>query len=225
MGCIEIGSSPRFHLISDCQQDITRHSTSPITQCTRFNSLFSNELVEERFSNLLDEIEVYFHAISTVTRPIVDTESASLHIRYQLLSLIDHSSVEDQLSITQQAICFGALLFIKTTLPKAPIRGISYTVMLAGLQRYISTIQITNSSTAALLVWLSFLGGISCESSMEKSWFIVRLLNAAGLVGLSTWEDAKLLLSGYWWIESFHELPCKELWEKAMKMNLKDASP
>jgi hypothetical protein len=211
MGCIETGSIPRFPLVDGYLT--IRPAILPRTLCPGIENLCRIYPFDTHFLNLLGEIDTFNEAVRIKALSAVDSEHTAVCIRYQLLSWVGQRSVESQSSIIEQSICFGAIIYIKTLLPKPPVRGINYTVVLSNMKS--TLLRVETCSTTALSVWLLFIGG-STSANASRAWFIARLLSVTGQRGISTWEDVKKLLLKFWWVESLHEVPCRSLWEEVI---------
>lgn len=150
----------------------------------------------------------------------MDLESIAVHIRYQLLSWIDQSFVNEQCSVIQQSLRFGAIIYIKTLLRKPSVRGIDYTVMLSSLRSHLLRFEPTHLTTG-LLLWLLFIGG-SASGSPCRAWYAAKLVDVTAQASINTWDDAKLFLVRFWWVESIHEGPSQQLWDevKTMRVNV-----
>jgi len=187
----------------------------PYTLCPGIENLHAVYHFNTPFFNLLGEIDTLTQAVGTGTVSSMDSEPTAVHIRYRLLSWIDPSSAEEQSSVIQQSILFGAVIHIKTLLPEPPVRGIDYTVMISNLKRYLLRVDIC--SGIALVVWLLFIGGCAADNH-DRAWFSARLLSVIDQRGINKWKDVKKILLNFWWVESLHEEPRRQLWEEVMAM-------
>lgn len=216
MGCIETGSVPRFPLAKEYQLGIIGPLTQPPTLSPGFDCLYQNNLIDRELLVILHDIEVYTQFFWATAGSAIDSEPITVHSRYRLLDWANKKSNERQSSIIQQAICFAAIIFIKCLLPRPPIRGINYTIMLSRLKTSLSKLQTTDSATSALLIWLLFVGGSSINSTVDRNWFIARLSIVSRAMGVNRWDSVKQLLSRFWWVESLNERRYQELWDEVM---------
>lgn len=207
MGCVETGFKPRFPVAEQFNRDSELPEMHPVI-ASGFDSLF----IEKGLFDLLVKLEVFIRDYSNST-VYVDTESIPVHIRYRLLSYTNQISNSNPSSMTQNAISCGAILFVRTMLPKPPIRSIDYTMLLSKLRAYLSILGDMDPATLDLRVWLLFMGGISSGSSSETDWFVSKLQNVFCMMAINTWEDARQILSRFWWIESLHEDTGRHLWD------------
>jgi hypothetical protein len=106
---------------------------------------------------------------------------------------------------------------METLVQKPSVRGIDYTVVLSSLKSHLLRLQTTCVTTRGLLLWLLFIGGITSGSAC-RAWFTEELLHVAAEMSINTWDDAKLLLVRFWWVESIHDGPCQQLWEEVKMM-------
>jgi hypothetical protein len=186
---------------------------SPLTP--GFESLTQNHFLSRDLITLLGEIEMYNLAFKIGAPWAADLESAAVHIRYRLLCCTDQS--EEHGSVIQEAVRFGAILYIVTLIRKPSIRGIDYTVMLSTLKSHLLGFKATCDETTSFFLWLLFIGGIVPGSSC-RAWFTAKLVDVLGQAGIGTWKATKPLLLKFWWVESIHEGPCRQLWEEVNMM-------
>lgn len=190
---------------------------SPPPLSPGYESLTQSHSLDKYLLTLLSEIEQYTYAFQSGMPSAVDSELTAVHIRYRLLSWIDQSSAEEHRSVIQQSLRLGAILYINTLLREPSVRGVDYTVVLSSLKSHLLRFETTSPTTTALLVWLLFIVG-STSRNPCRAWFTVKLLNVTAQADINTWDDAKLNLVRFWWVESKHEGPCQQLWEEVMTM-------
>ncbi|RDW92649.1 hypothetical protein BP5796_02043 [Coleophoma crateriformis] len=219
IGCIETGFVPRFTFVdgpTTIGPSISLTSLTPGIQ-----SLTKNHLLDRSLFALLMGLENYSRNFEDKTALTVDLESTAVYLRYQLLSWTDHNSSTDQRSVVQQVIRIGAIVHLDSLLGQPSIRGIDYTVMLSRLRAYLLRFQTTCVATRDLLLWLLFMGG-STSGNPCRAWFIAKMLDVTTQAGINVWDDAKLLLMRFWWVESLYEGPWQQFWEevRAIKINV-----
>ncbi|RDW80267.1 hypothetical protein BP6252_04905 [Coleophoma cylindrospora] len=215
IGCIETGSVPRFTF--DDGPTIIGPSISLTSLTPGIQSLTKNHLLDRSLFALLMELENYSRDFENKTQLTVDLEPAVVYLRYRLLSGSDDNLNTEHRSVVQQAIRIGAIIYLDGLLGQPPIRGIDYTVMLLRLQVYLLRFQTTCVTTKDLLLWLLFMGG-SISGNRCRGWFTAKLLDVTTQAGINVWDDAKRLLTRFWWVESLHEGPWQQLWEEARQL-------
>jgi hypothetical protein len=217
VSCIETGFIPRFQFVDD---SITiGPSIAPPSLPPGFESLAQSHSLDRHFLTILSEIEIYTYDFKIRVPAAVDLVPTASQISYRLLSWINQSSVKDQRSVIQQSVRFGAILYMETLLQRSSVRGIDYTVVLSSLKGHLLRFETTCLTTTGLLLWLLFIGGSASRSSC-RAWFTERLLDVIARAGINTWDEAKLLLVRFWWVESIHDRPCKQLWEEVKASSL-----
>jgi hypothetical protein len=159
------------------------------------------------------KLEKYTIVYMTEMSSAVELDTPVLHICYQLILWTEQSLTDKKLSALQQALRFGAILYIET-LQSSPVRGIDVTVILFSLRCQLVRFDTTHLMTADISLWLLFIGGSASENPC-RFWFTKKLVEAA-TQAIKTWEDAKLLLFRFWWVKSINERPCQQLWEEAI---------
>lgn len=71
------------------------------------------------------------------------------------------------------------------------------------------------AETSALLLWILILGGAAVAgNSQDRAWFVVRVTKIVMGLKISSWEEAKLLLMRFFWVDSIHEGTCRDLWDE-----------
>ena len=215
MGCIETGSIPRF-LFADNSIPIGP-SVAPSSLPPGFESLAQSNYFDSHLLTLLSEVENYTYAIKSRIPSAKDLEPTAVHIRYRLLSWFDESLVTEQRSVVQHSVRCGTILYVESVLRKPSVRALDYTTLLSNLQGHL--IRFESTRLTNLLLWLLFIAG-SASGSPFRAWCVAKLLDVTAHAGIDTWDDAKLLLTRFWWIESIHEGPYQQLWDEVTKMRV-----
>lgn len=179
-------------------------------------------MLDRSLQTLLNEIEAsgYTPTSDVSTSSAVDLKSIAVDARYRLLAWTDKSIFEEQYSAIQQCIRYGAVLYISTLLPKLSVRCVDYTVMQGCLRSYLLMLDFGCLAITELLVWLLYIGGIAAEET-GQAWFTSHLLDITEQAHFKTWDDVKLILARFWWVQSVHEGPGVELWHtvEALRAN------
>jgi len=216
MGCLETGSNPRFQFVNasiTIGPLIASPSLSP-----GFERLIQSQLLDGDLATLLGDIENCTRAFKFQMPLAADLESTSIRIiQYQIPSQIDESSFQDQRSVIQQSIRLGAILYIETLRQKPLVGGIDYTLVRSRLKIHLLRIETTCTVTIDVLIWLLFVGANFSERA-DRSWFLAKLLDVLGQEGINTWDDAKVLLVRFLWVESIHEEFWQQLWKEVEAM-------
>ncbi len=204
MGCIESGSIPRFPFIGDSSIFGPSIASRPLS--IGFENLAHSQLLDRGLYTIVSDIEASKYTYA----PTVDLGSAIDNDRYRLLAWVEQDVFEKQYSTFQQCIRYGAFLYLSTLLPRSPVRCVDYNIMKACLRSHILTLEPGCFAITESLLWLLCIGGIAAKET-EQAWFASQLLDTAGQAYLKTWDDLKLILTRFWWIDSAHEGPGLQL--------------
>ncbi len=72
--------------------------------------------------------------------------------------------------------------------------------------------QLWSSFPLPLLLWILVIGGWAATDRPEYPFFLTQVSRLRRSLGLEIWEQAKLILLEYAWVEHICELPCKSFW-------------
>jgi len=134
-----------------------------------------------------------------------------LLIQHDLLDSphIVESSVAD-------ACRLGALLYMKTiTRPMWTVLRTSG-ALVGRLQASLDTID-SESTATPLLIWLLFMGGITCGCrTSERTWFVEKLASVIASLSeeLSDWASVRRTLKTVLWVDSLHDGLGQALWHE-----------
>lgn len=65
-----------------------------------------------------------------------------------------------------------------------------------------------------LLLWLLFLGSWASEQQLERTWYVHRLARVVQNLGLVTWEDTRLQLQGFFYVDRLLNKPWGRLFDE-----------
>lgn len=65
-----------------------------------------------------------------------------------------------------------------------------------------------------LLIWILVIGACSSNDSRERQFFVAELVPAVSDYGLRSWQDLRLLLMGFFYLDRAYLGPVRALWEE-----------
>lgn len=72
-----------------------------------------------------------------------------------------------------------------------------------------------------ILFWILFLGANCCFSLAEWPWYELQLSREAELLHLKTWNQARQVLSYFFYVDYYMEEPFQEIWRRVQILRLK----
>lgn len=66
-----------------------------------------------------------------------------------------------------------------------------------------------------LLVWLLFIGAVCSQClPMERAYFVSELAKASRLHGISSWQEARSILLGFFYADRVHLPMLRQVWQE-----------
>jgi len=72
------------------------------------------------------------------------------------------------------------------------------------------------ASAPGLLFWVLFIGSAAAAGHVSRTWYLTRLASVGQHLQLSSWEDMKSLLKGFYYVDQVLDTPMKALWDEAL---------
>jgi hypothetical protein len=63
-----------------------------------------------------------------------------------------------------------------------------------------------------LLLWILYVGGAVCTGITERRWFVGWAFRIGRKLSLGSWNEARELLTTFFWNEKICERPCRQIW-------------
>jgi hypothetical protein len=117
----------------------------------------------------------------------------------------------------EEACRLGALLYMKGVFREFPFSAIGSRKLVRKLREALCRVPYTATS-APLILWLFFMGGVSANVTSDKAWFVAQLVKVAVALKGKSWSHVKIALQKLLWIEKIHEGICRSLWRE-VEMN------
>jgi hypothetical protein len=222
VGCVETDSPPYFPLLdlSDDEWD-ARAKAPPVKLSSGFRNIISRfslspELVEnlqdgQSLTNLLtragDEISPFNQR---------DIGHFATELRYRLLKCRIPENCLSETTLIGELCRLSLFLHLKTILRAFPTRGRKYQVIIGKLRTCIEMAESTLHSTPEFHLWILFVAAAASYDNTDHTWFVSKIPKVASTSYLRSWDEAKIVLHQFWWVESIYESYCSALWNEAM---------
>ena len=223
MGCVETDSPPYFPLLdlSDDEWD-AKANAPPVKLSSGLRNIISrfslsSELVEnlqdgQNLTNLLmpagDEISPFKQR---------DISHFATELRYRLLKYRISEKDLSERALIGELCRLSLFLHLKTILRAFPTRAREYQVIIGKLRTYIKMAESTLHTTPEFHLWILFVGAAASYNNTDQTWFVSKILKVASTSHLRNWDEAKIVLQQFWWVESIYESHCSALWNEAIK--------
>ncbi|KAL4867693.1 hypothetical protein BDV12DRAFT_117310 [Aspergillus spectabilis] len=134
-----------------------------------------------------------------------------LHISPLDVSSDPYAGLKEGMSPLDKAVHLGLVAFLATFLtgldhciPDKPLLSHGLRLAIQNLALSIGP-EKENRSVQCVLTWTLFIGSVVELKPSDDEWLIPTTNSAMQALGLSTWEDVKLLLSGFPWVDAVHD--------------------
>ncbi|KAL2826546.1 hypothetical protein BJY01DRAFT_262308 [Aspergillus pseudoustus] len=172
-------------------------------------------------------------SIEICRRIILYFESANLHpelgtptdndllvcTEHQLHSLSftadaeDHNNINSTNNLLNEPLRLALLIYLNTRvwhLGKLPIMGRLVGPLKASLAPQLPFFQ---EIAPDLIFWILFMGGMASRGYSVHAWFVTRLIETAGLLGVRTWAEARAILGEFFYTDQPGETAAEDLWD------------
>lgn len=225
IGSVETDSKPRFPYLDYNGQEVRLTSAKGANApqlAVGFATLIRTFDFELDFVNILEDLQGLLDnanrtsATTTSNRP-PRMDSAVTMICYRFLS---YAPDVDTTRHDPRELCrLGAQIYLQTLVYGFPSCRIFCALLVRKLQIYLDCIDRTTGGKKVsneFIIWLMFIGGIITQEKSTKSWFVARLSHATGQLQLNSWNGVKATLMKFFWIDTIHAQPCKDLWDEVI---------
>ena len=225
MGCISTLSKPRFTAI-----DMFGLTLPPLPSKNR-NSILCDGLrpmikflVSEDLGDIIVELQDLTSVLNISTMDLATIHRAITPIQHHILFFQSSGSENPPNGSPRELCCTGVLLYLKTVFDYhfclqfgGLATGASIDIeMVQQLKNCVVDADTNTAPARAIFLSLVFLGGMAVAGTKDRAWFVARLAKTIMELQIWTWEDAKLSLATFLWVDKIHERSCRELWEEAL---------
>jgi hypothetical protein len=173
---------------------------------------------------ILEELQCLTADLSDAPIDIATISKLLTPVQHHLLSFQPASSGSPQDAAVEHLCHFGARMYIKTVydfhlcLQIGILASGSWTDLttMQELQSCIDVVDKTSPPARMLCLWIVFLGASVVAGTRDRTWFVARLARMIMEMQICSWEDAKLLLMSFLWVDRIHESSCKDVWDEAL---------
>ncbi|KAL3455485.1 hypothetical protein BJX64DRAFT_297521 [Aspergillus heterothallicus] len=175
-------------------------------------------------------------SVEITRRIILYFEAANLHpelgtptdndllvcTEHQLHSLSFSSPLDNNTTTTtstsslNEPLRLTLLIYLNTRvwhLGKLPIMG----CLVAPLKHSIAPhLPFFQAIAPDLVFWMLFLGGMASRGYLVHAWFVARLAETAGQLGVREWSAARRVLGGFFYTDQPGETTAEDLWDEVL---------
>jgi hypothetical protein len=134
-------------------------------------------------------------------------------IQYQLTLFSSAPIIGVAEQCLEEALRMGGLIYMKDLLREYPMAALGTTNLVHRLKDALTDI-LNVEEFAPILLWLCFVAGVSSKRGPDRTWFTAQLMKLGMKLGLGTWDEARNVMKSVMFVDSFHEEPCRGLWEE-----------
>ena len=222
MGCVETDSPPYFPLLdmSDDEWD-AKAKAPPVKLSSGFRNIISIfSLSPELVGNLQDgqSLTNLLTAAEDEISPFNqrDISHFATELRHRLLKCRIPDNYLSETALIWELCRLSLFLHLKTILRAFPTRGREYQVIIGKLRTCIEIAESTLHSTPEFHLWILFVAAAASCDNADQTWFVSKIPEVASKSYLRSWNEAKIVLQQFWWVESIYESHCSALWNEAM---------
>jgi hypothetical protein len=180
--------------------------------------LISQTVDQEFISTLHDLASMTRHteAIFDWIFPYTEDDSYYEYINAQNLSVEHRLLLYNPQNLREECVRLTCILYINTCLVRGfPISAAIIQNVVSRLRDSLKESLKTNDwqTHEDVLFWILFVGAYCTERGTEDEVLAKALDNAVALLGLGSLEDAKALLSTFFYVERIYGIKAKEMWK------------
>lgn len=154
----------------------------------------------------------------------VEEETFLLLRRYEIdYKLITTSNCSHAVNVPGQEACRVALLiFLVANYQLLPPSAGPFRTLVVQLQKALYHTDLAQlwARSSEVLMWILFLGA-HVSNSLQRSYFIALFVKIVGTLELRTWEDARRLLTGCFYLDRVYQDSFKLIWKEASNCQYK----
>jgi hypothetical protein len=139
-----------------------------------------------------------------------------IHFEHQLLSLpysrwgLSATEIQECVRIATFVYCeIRVFKFLQFPFIGVVESGLREALIRADLDYFIA-------SAPELLLWVLFIGSEGAKGHPSRTWYLSRLANVGQYLMLSSWEDARDLLKGFFYVDRVVATPLEQLWNEVV---------
>jgi hypothetical protein len=229
--CVEPDQQPRFKFHPLSKYPILNEiAASSVEVPIGFQNLLSIVALDPEYLDILTDVEQFCTSFRLAKQIHGSRRTLKPHdydvtpLRYRLLCMENARKTSTYYELVGDACRIGTLVFIKTVFdqfgcwgPTHKVWGRPYRFIVEKLKVYLTRLDhcadALRTEFMELLLWLSFMGGVLQLEYGNRKWYNSHIATTAAKLRLSCFEEVKVVLSKFLWIEWVHENTCKTLWE------------
>lgn len=202
---------------------LTPHESIPAL-CEGLTAVIELFSFDDDLISILSDLQNLTSVLNNTAMDLFIIDRIITPIQHNLLSFQFAGYELSQKAVFQEVCCIGALVYIKTIydfyhslqLGRFPAGTLTDGAIIQKLKSCLDMIDTNTAQTKALFLWMLFLGGTAVVGTSDRAWFVARLVKTAIEFQICSWEDVRLSLMKFLWIDRIHENFCKELWDEAL---------
>jgi hypothetical protein len=136
-------------------------------------------------------------------------------LRYRLLLCAFNGAADSQSNILSEACRLGFLVYLKPDI----CCQMTFNDLLRRLEACIYCIEMNTDmkrcEVSEFVLWLVFIGGTTALDGPSRAWFVAHLRKTATGLRIDRWDDVKVVLMKFLWVEKIHEASFLDLWKVA----------
>lgn len=222
IGCLCTLSKPRFKVIDILGlAPAISPETAASTLCEGFKAIAELLPFDDDFLSVLGDLQCMTSVlnISTIDLPTIDR--TIVPIQYQLLfhqsTGTKHSTIVDP----RRLCAIGALVYLQNVHSfhlRLHLGGTSRVLMDGALidvvKNDLNSFDTNAAQTKELFLWVLFLCGVAVVGTKQRIWFVATLAKIIVELHICSWDEVKMTLMKFLWVDRIHEDPCREIWEE-----------
>lgn len=178
--------------------------------------------LDEQMVHTLGELQYLTHIVCNPSTSLLLIDNMVISIQYRLLIYLAARSYGSSYASLIGACGIGIFIYLKTIyycrlnfkVETYPTGVPMYGVVLQKLRSCLNGVDASEPQIRDLFLWILFLGGGAAGGTKERAWFVARLAKGVKEWGINNWEDAKLLLKRFLWVDDIHERFFIDLWNE-----------
>jgi hypothetical protein len=113
------------------------------------------------------------------------------------------------------------MIYVYLVLRELPTELVIYNKTVFRLKAVLESLDQSQSFgglDTGFLLWVLIVGGTAALGRPERPWFVTLLTRLREVLNLGSWENAKMVLKGYAWVENSFAIYSHAFWEESERM-------